>query len=508
MKKIILSVVVFATITYSYAQNAYDVYRYSKTSSLISTARVSAMGGAYTSLGADISSMSINPAGLALYKSDEVAITPTLKIASSNSQTDFNTKDSKTFFGLNNFGAVFNFINSEKYLIRGLSLGISYNKQNNGSMYLNSMSGYDNNSIVYHYASQLNAMGATPNDLIIPKDNPYAPYHKFPSGSQWGAISALNNGLIEWSSDAPYDYRPDARSFAKGDTYSHSQTTFMKNYSDSYNVALGMKFGNFISVGVNFGLASYYSLSKINYTETANVANPTDYKELRQWEAVRQSGTAFDFKVGTIIEPAKGLRLGLAYHAPRVTKINEAYYIDQEAFYKDNTSFYTESAIKESSYQMQSPSKLLTGVSYMFSGRGIISFDWKRTFWTGMKTSGLMYLPGETTIEQVIQNNYSDSDEYSVGAEFYVGSGMFVRGGYSYVESPFKQSLIDNMNFGKFDESVQTYSLGFGFKARTAYVDLTYLYQRSNLMPYEYVAIVSNTELSNHFINVTVGFKF
>ena len=40
------------------------------------TARVMGMGGAFTSLGADLSSMSINPAGLGMYRRNEFSLTP------------------------------------------------------------------------------------------------------------------------------------------------------------------------------------------------------------------------------------------------------------------------------------------------------------------------------------------------------------------------------------------------------------------------------------------------
>ena len=40
------------------------------------TARSMAMGGAFVSLGADLSSMSINPAGLGMYQHNELVLTP------------------------------------------------------------------------------------------------------------------------------------------------------------------------------------------------------------------------------------------------------------------------------------------------------------------------------------------------------------------------------------------------------------------------------------------------
>ena len=42
------------------------------------TARSAALGGAFTSLGADLASMAINPAGLGMYQSSDVGFSPSV----------------------------------------------------------------------------------------------------------------------------------------------------------------------------------------------------------------------------------------------------------------------------------------------------------------------------------------------------------------------------------------------------------------------------------------------
>ena len=60
------------------------------------TARVMGMGGAFTSLGADLSSMSINPAGLGMYRHGDISITPMMSFARSFSWSDWATRLSAT----------------------------------------------------------------------------------------------------------------------------------------------------------------------------------------------------------------------------------------------------------------------------------------------------------------------------------------------------------------------------------------------------------------------------
>ena len=50
-----------------------DLFELSQTTFSLGTARSMAMAGAFTSLGADLTSMAINPAGLGMYRRDHVS---------------------------------------------------------------------------------------------------------------------------------------------------------------------------------------------------------------------------------------------------------------------------------------------------------------------------------------------------------------------------------------------------------------------------------------------------
>ena len=57
-------------------------------SSVAGTARTAGTGGAFSSVGADPGSMELNPAGLGLYRSSDIAITPGVRIAADQSNYD------------------------------------------------------------------------------------------------------------------------------------------------------------------------------------------------------------------------------------------------------------------------------------------------------------------------------------------------------------------------------------------------------------------------------------
>ena len=69
------------------AQSAVDAYNITPTQQR-GTARFISMGGAFTSLGGDISSMTQNPAGLGIYRKSDIGLTFDVSIR--NYKTDTN----------------------------------------------------------------------------------------------------------------------------------------------------------------------------------------------------------------------------------------------------------------------------------------------------------------------------------------------------------------------------------------------------------------------------------
>ena len=83
MKKIFYYLI-FLICLNTLSQNHVDALRYSYLENL-GTARLSSVGGSFGSLGADLSSIHINPAGLAIYRTDEVGFSLNSSINSSES---------------------------------------------------------------------------------------------------------------------------------------------------------------------------------------------------------------------------------------------------------------------------------------------------------------------------------------------------------------------------------------------------------------------------------------
>ena len=86
---------------------AMDMFNYSQHSYTFGTARSAAMAGAMTSLGGDMSSLMINPAGLGMYRTNEVILTPMIGVAHSTNVDPSYESNTSTRFSMSNFGMMF-----------------------------------------------------------------------------------------------------------------------------------------------------------------------------------------------------------------------------------------------------------------------------------------------------------------------------------------------------------------------------------------------------------------
>jgi hypothetical protein len=103
-----------------------EAAKYAQTDHTNLSARVAAMGGAFTSLGADLSSMAINPAGLGMYRTSQLSISSSFDNTRSTNSTS-NIAGSKSNVSFNQLGAALNVYQGTGALV-SFTVGFSYNK--------------------------------------------------------------------------------------------------------------------------------------------------------------------------------------------------------------------------------------------------------------------------------------------------------------------------------------------------------------------------------------------
>ena len=105
-KSILILSLSLSTAGMAFGQGAVDAYRLSQPD-MKGTARFMGMAGAFGALGGDLSTLSQNPAGIGVYRSNELGFSLNLDCQSSTSEAQgFKHDMSQTKFLLNNIGAV------------------------------------------------------------------------------------------------------------------------------------------------------------------------------------------------------------------------------------------------------------------------------------------------------------------------------------------------------------------------------------------------------------------
>lgn len=132
MKKVFSFLIAALAVSTTQAQDINDAYRYSS-EQLGGTARYRALSGAFGALGGDLSAMSANPAGSAVFSTGEVGATFGNSSIRNNSLY-FGTlaTDSKSKFDLSQIGGVLVFNNQSKEA-NWRKIAVGFNVENSNS---------------------------------------------------------------------------------------------------------------------------------------------------------------------------------------------------------------------------------------------------------------------------------------------------------------------------------------------------------------------------------------
>lgn len=194
-KEVLTALLIGAPFTAMFAQTAFDAYSIGR-NDLRGTARFMSMGGAFTALGGDLSTLNQNPGGIGVYRSSEVGATLDINIQSANTQVgSYSNKINQTKVACNNIGYIGAIpLSSETmpYFSWGFSYGraISFDRHYGGSLGSlgSSLTNYVADFTAFEAAN--GASDYAPNGLISTTPN-YNPY--LDSGASWMSILMYNS---------------------------------------------------------------------------------------------------------------------------------------------------------------------------------------------------------------------------------------------------------------------------------------------------------------------------
>lgn len=489
------------------AQSASDIMRISDQNYGIGTARSAAMGGAFTSLGADPISMSLNPAGIAMYKSGEVSVSPAVRIANSSARYSgpggsVTQSRDRTRFNLGNAAAIYS---NGKFAV---GFGMNRLADFNGRTYVE---GYNENvSIGQMFAEQL--FGINKNSLGKGND-PYRSFANYPP-SLWGGILGYRTGMVDPYTDNTYTTSGIFNN-QYGDLQRPAREVTTTGGIYEYNISGGGNIGDWLYIGGTLGVQDIYYTSSEVYTELADIKHNTgalDNMIYRQNN--RFHGSGVNLKVGVTARPLDWLRIGVSYHSPTWIGAISEYDADMTVYdlrYKDPG--FSQSSIYAQEYDLRTPSRLLAGVSATIGGIAILSADYERTWYGSMKYTS----PGYEDLNRNIKDSYTTRNTFRFGAEVQPINSFFIRAGYR-VSFDQGQNLSDYKGMDKI--SHMQFSGGVGYRNRFFSLDLAYVYYANQLPAYKLFSYTASdgytvqptgtvyTTNKNQNIIMTLAFRF
>lgn len=494
-------------------QGTAELLSFSRQNFGLSSARSAGMGGAFTSLGADAATMSINPAGIAMYKTGEVSISPGLRVsgrtadyaspAGSISNRLSNTKANVGSFSIvyagDNFAVGF-----------GMNRLADFNGRSRSLSYKGSTELGEKFSIGDMFVEQL--YGIPSSGIGAPESDIYKAFYDYPP-ALWGAVMGYQAGLLDPVTGS------DPQSYTMAGLIQSGTLLYPELYRrtsgaiNEYTISGGYNFKDILYVGATLGIQDIYYNRYDTYSEVTS-ANNAGLESMFYNQNLRMNGAGVNIKVGATVRPLPWLRIGVAYHSPTWINMSEEYDADMQVNYTNGFSEfqggYSDTPILRNEYNMRTPSRLLAGISATLGNVGIVSVDYERAWYQNMKYTSDGYQDNNEDIKAL----YAPSDIVRAGIEVRPVGSLFLRAGYGFSSSVYRGS--DFKRYGEY----QQFSGGIGYRSRVVNIDLAYVYGKANQMPYkpfDYTAEdgyrVSTdgtiyTKEQNHNIILTLAFKF
>lgn len=501
MKKILLVVTAVMAVTFSQAQDITDALRFS-TEELSGTARFRAMGGAFGALGGDLSSITINPAGSAVFNTSYSTVTINYN-RRDNDASYFNNVNSNrnSGFDLDQAGAIllFNSTNRENRFNK-FTLGFNYSQTNNFEDNFLAQ-GRSNSSIDRYF---LGYADGVPLELLETIDNESITdlYRYLGENEGFGAQQAFlgyqgyvinpDSNTLENTS---YNSAIGAGSFDQ--QYNYASTGL--NGKFAFNVAT--EFNNALYFGANLN-AHFMNFDRSTRLFESNSNAGSETNEVLFQNNLSTTGAGFSFQAGTIAKIGNNVRLGLAYESPTWFTVREetTQRLDTYSIEFDESISVNPTVVNVyPDYKLKTPAKLTGSLALILGTQGLISFDYSykdysNTEFRPTNDPEFMFLNDQ------ISENLQAASTMRLGGEYRI-QDWSLRAGYRIEESPYKNEATIG--------ELKGYSLGLGYNFGNIRLDLAYDNARRTDNPQLYqVGLINTTRIERDLSSVILSLSF
>ena len=476
MKRLLLILfLVYSLSPISYCQ---DVQRFSERH-LMGTARYVGMGGAMTAVGGDPSAVMDNPAGLGLYRRNEITLSISETIDRTQQAEGIDTYQSARF-AAPNIATIWVWGNPNK------QRGMIYS---NVMLSANRLANF-NREIV----AKGTGLGMVPSICALTNglDETYLqnkPWDDTEIG--WLSILGYETYLINPQVDSlamdvinQYQWTP-AVDFTEG-----SLSVSEVGYYDQYTLSWAGNISNQWYVGLSVNIPTLSYTKRTSHYETDRFQS-AELKSMYHLSGVGVSGT-----IGLIYRPIQALRVGASFHTPTMMSLS----IQTEG------DIY--STVEGKKYEALTPAS------------GVVSSEMVSPLRTSVSVAGQIGNKGLIAVQYDYAHSSEMEDVHTlrIGAEAQATRGLFLNAGYVYESSFMKTDPVWMLGYNeirtdmdyRYTQSSQYLSAGVGYRSDAVVAQLAYQYRWQTVHQYasEMQLLPLEVGTQTHSIVATLAWRF
>lgn len=546
MKKIItltaLSLLIAASAG---AQTMYDAANIAS-KDLNGTARFVGMGGAMGALGGDISTIGTNPAGIGIYRSNDIMTSFGFSGYDTESKFGGNQFNSNMTRGsFDNIGVVFSSKIGNQTPLRYVNFGFNYKKAKSFNRNMEMGGNIGQNSQTFQMATQANGITGWGN-------NPYTD-----SNIGWLSILGFDSGLINDIMSQPdldqalignpelkykkyLDKNDNQLKDIEGNLlyitpgsyrgmYDNANTKFRSQERggiDQYDFNLSFNLNDRIYLGATIGAYSV-NYSKYSFYDE-DYQNGEGYN-IQSWNKIKGSG--FDLKFGMILRPFEysPLRIGLALHTPTFYSLelatsarieSDVFNIETGEVDHRNIDSYGELKDKDMvrEFNLRTPWVYNLSLGYTVGKSLALGAEYEYQDYASMRFN----YPegGEMTYEtSTVKKMLKGVHTLRLGAEYKVIPQFALRAGYNFSSTAFENDAYKALDYNSINtdtdfanvKSMSNYTLGIGYRGSFFYTDLAYKFTsyKSDFYAFDSIDLAkTNVTNTRSQVLLTVGIRF
>lgn len=527
MKKIFLAVFAVASAMPVAAQDTYENARLLG-GDLNGTARYVGMGGALDALGADISTISTNPAGIGMFRHSTVSLS--LGVVSQQDAVKFDNLG-KTNVSFDQVGFVYSMPSGRQSF---LNFAFNYHKSRNFDQLLsaaNRLEATSMNKLAYEkselgsdanggYALDFNEQG----DVMGYRDN--VSNERAWQYTQWDYLTF---------NTFSYNATDNEKVYAEADAYNFDRAH--RGWIADYDFNVSGNLNNRVYLGLTVGFHDVNYKGYSQYSEGIVTADGRDGGVLTLEDERHIDGTGFDIKAGAIFRPFEEspFRLGVSIATPTWYDLTSS---SATTLYNNtNPDIYNwgnDKGSNSESYEFKyyTPwkfglsaghtigSDLALGLSYEYAAYG--SSDTRVN--TGyVDAYGYEESCSDETMNANTEVSLKGVHTLKLGAEYKPTPETAIRLGYNYVSPMYQETGVRDTylnSIGNMYSSTADYTnwkgtnrltCGFGYRYQQLNLDLAYQYSTvsGQFHPFQAEGAVA-TDVSNkrHQVLFTIGYTF